>query len=176
MVGSLRKGSYNKMVASAIIRLSPVELEMEIIEIGHLPFYNPDQEDHPPSTWTEFRTQIKSADGVLFITPEYNRSFPAVIKNAIDVGSRPAGASVWNGKPGAILSASPGMFGGFGANQQLRQPMVSINVLMMQQPEAYLSKINEAFDENGNLVSERTVLFLKKFIDAYAEWIEKILN
>ena len=142
MVGSLRKGSYNKMVASAIIRLSQGQLEMEIIEIGHLPFYNPDQEDHPPSTWTEFRTQIKSADGVLFITPEYNRSFPAVIKNAIDVGSRPAGASVW----------------------------------MMQQPEAYLSKINEAFDENGNLVSERTVLFLKKFIDAYAEWIEKILN
>src|SRR5437660_253420 len=131
LVGSLRKDSINKKVANALVELAPAALKLSIIEIGHLPIYNPDGDENPPAAWTQFRERIGAADAVLFVTPEYNRSVPAVLKNALDVGSRPYGASVWDHKPGAIVSSSPGAIGGFGANHHLRQSLVFLNVPIM---------------------------------------------
>jgi len=134
IVGSLRKDSVNRKVAKALIALAPESLKLEIIEIGRLPLFNQDLEETPPVEWTAFRESVKGVDGVLFVTPEYNRSVPAALKNALDVGSRPYGASVWNGKPGAVVSASPGTLAGFGANHHLRQSLVFLNVPTMAQP------------------------------------------
>ena len=175
LVGSLRKESLNRKVAKALISLAPKALEMEIIEIGSLPLYNEDLDgESPPSTWTDFRRKMKPFYGVLFITPEYNRSVPAVLKNAIDVGSRPYGLSVWGGKAGAVVSVSPGAQGGFGANHHLRQSLVFLDVPTMQQPEAYISHAADLFDANGKLTSEKTKDFLCTFITAYAAWVAKI--
>jgi chromate reductase len=112
IVGSLRKGSLNRQVANALAELAPATLKLDIIDIGHLPIYNQDGDEEPPASWTEFRDRIRAADGVLFVTPEHNRSVPAALKNALDVGSRPYGKNVWSGKPGAVVSASPGGIGG----------------------------------------------------------------
>src|SRR5450830_1976585 len=166
IVGSLRKESYNRKVAKTLMLLAGPELDMEIVEIGQLALYNQDDDANPPPAYTEFRERIKSYDGVLFVTPEYNRSVPGVLKNAIDVGSRPYGKSVWSGKPGAVISASPGAIGGFGANHHLRQSLVFLDVPCMQQPEAYLSGAGSAFDEAGHL-SESVKPFLQSFINAY---------
>ncbi|MGD0431457.1 MAG: NAD(P)H-dependent oxidoreductase [Acetobacteraceae bacterium] len=172
-VGSLRKGSLNRHAANALISMAPSRMELQIIEIGSLPLYNQDLDASPPQPWVAFREQVKAADAVLFVTPEYNRSVPGVLKNAIDVGSRPYGQNVWNGKPGAVMSASPGAVGGFGANHHLRQSMVFLNVPMMQQPEAYVGGAANLFDEAGNLTNESTQKFFKAFIDAFAAWIER---
>ena len=164
LVGSLRKESLNRKAAKAIIELAPKSLEMEIIEIGALPFYNEDEDgDHPPVAWTAFRQKMSGFDGVLFVTPEYNRSVPAVLKNAIDVGSRPYGKSIWAGKPGAVVSVSPGAQGGFGANHHLRQSLVFLDIPTLQQPEVYLGKAAEMFDDAGKVKDEKTKSFLKKF-------------
>ncbi|QYF92412.1 NAD(P)H-dependent oxidoreductase [Massilia sp. PAMC28688] len=172
IVGSLRKESWNRKVGKALIMLAPPTLEMEIVEIGQLAMYNQDDDDAPPATYTEFREKLKQYHGVLFCTPEYNRSIPAVLKNAIDVGSRPYGQSAWSGKPCAVISASPGAIGGFGANHHLRQCLVFLNMPAMQQPEAYLGKIDTCFD--GDQVSdEKTRAFLQKFIDTFAAWVER---
>lgn len=177
LVGSLRTGSYSKMVARALVALAPPSLRLEIVAIGQLPLYNQDLEtEHPPAEWAAFRARIKRADAVLFVTPEYNRSVPGVLKNAIDVGSRPPGQSAWQGKPGAVVSDAPGSYGGFGANHALRQSMVFLNVPMMQMPEAYLSHIADAFDADGNLINDKTRALLQRFIDAYAAWVELILG
>jgi chromate reductase len=173
-VGSLRKDSYSKKVADALPELAPKELTFERVEIGELPFYDQDLETAtPPPPWASFRERVRPADAVLFVTPEYNRSVPAVLKNAIDVGSRPYGKSVWTGKPGAIISASPGMYGGFGANHHLRQSLVFLDVAPLQQPEAYLSQVNKAFDESGKLTSEPIRELLTKYLTAFAAFIEK---
>ena len=175
LVGSLRKESFNRKTAKAIISLAPKTLEMEIVEIGSLPFYSEDEDGlNPPPAWTSFRQKIMPFDGVLFVTPEYNRSVPAVLKNAIDVGSRPYGKSVWSGKAGAVVSVSPGAQGGFGANHHLRQSLVFLDVPAMQQPEAYIGNATELFDASGALINEKTKVFLKKFVDAYALWVVKI--
>jgi chromate reductase len=137
-VGSLRKGSFNRMAAKALAALAPVELQLEIVDIGQLPLYNQDYDDAPPSQWVELRGKIKAADAVLFVTPEYNRSVPGVLKNALDVGSRPYGHSAWDRKPAAVVSVSPGAIGGFGANHHLRKSLVFLNVPTMPQPEAYI--------------------------------------
>ena len=171
VVGSLRKDSINRKIARALIELAPSALKLNIIEIGGLPLYNQDDDANPPAAWTAFREQVKAADAVLFATPEYNRSVPAPLKNALDVGSRPYGQSVWNGKPGAIVSASPGAIGGFGANHHLRQSLVFLNVPVMQQPEAYLGGADKLFDADGKLINDRTRTFLQKFMQAFAEWI-----
>src|SRR4029453_14567844 len=121
-------------------------------------------DEKPPQTWTAFRDRVRRADAVLFVTPEYNRSVPAPLKNAIDVGSRPYGSSVWGGKPGAVISPSPGAIGGFGANQHLRQSMVFLNVPMLQQPEAYISGVDKLLDEQGAIANESTKGFLGKFL------------
>ena len=171
LVGSLRKESINRKVALALAELAPANLKLNIVEIGELALYNEDLDGAtPPAAYTTFRQQVAAADGVLFVTPEYNRSVPAALKNAIDVGSRPYGQSAWSGKPGAVISVSPGAIGGFGANHHLRQSLVFLNVPCMQQPEAYLGGAGSAFDESGKL-SEKTKPFLQAFIDAYGHWV-----
>ncbi|AZD29434.1 NADPH-dependent FMN reductase [Pseudomonas chlororaphis] len=172
LVGSLRKASINRKVALALAELAPANLRLKIVEIGDLPLYNEDIDVDPPAAYRTFREQVSAADAVLFVTPEYNRSVPAPMKNAIDVGSRPYGKSAWNGKPGAVISASPGAIGGFGANHHLRQSLVFLNVPCMQQPEAYLGGAGSAFDEAGKL-SESVKPFLQNFINAYAQWVEQ---
>jgi chromate reductase len=175
LVGSLRKASLNRMLANALISLAPSSLQLDIVEIGQLPLYNEDLEAAAaPVPWTAFRQRIKAADAVLFVTPEYNRSVPAALKNALDVGSRPYGASVWDRKPGAVVSASPGAIGGFGANHHLRQSLVFLNVPTMQQPEAYLSHVDKLFDEHGKLASDGTRKFLQAIMLAFANWVETI--
>jgi chromate reductase len=173
LVGSLRKESFNRKIANVLIKLAPTSLEMKIVEIGELPLYNQDSdENNIPEAWSEFRQEMKDFDGVLFVTPEYNRSVPAVLKNAIDVGSRPYGKSVWDGKPGAVISVSPGAIGGFGANHHLRQSLVFLNVPCLQQPEAYLGDVTKVMDDAGNITNESTQKFLSKFIEAFARWVE----
>jgi len=172
-VGSLRKESFNRKVANALIELAPSSLKLEIVEIGQLPFFNQDLEPTPPKEWVAFRDRVRPVDAVLFVTPEYNRSVPAALKNAIDVGSRPYGQSIWSGKPGAVVSCAPGNIGGFGSNHHLRQSMVFLNVPMMQQPEAYIGGVDKLLDQSGKLVVESTREFLTKFMQAYATWIER---
>lgn len=171
IVGSLRKESFSRKIAKALIELAPESLTLEILEIGGLQMYNQDLEEVPPAAWTEFRSRLKGFNGVLFVTPEYNRSVPAVMKNAIDIGSRPYGKNSWDGKPGGIVSVSPGALSGFGANHHLRQSLVFVNVPAMQQPEAYIGNAAKLFDNNGKLTDESTREYLRKFIDAYAKWV-----
>jgi chromate reductase, NAD(P)H dehydrogenase (quinone) len=171
IVGSLRRDSINRKVAHALAELAPAGLKLSIIAIGQLPIYNQDDEEKPPPEWTAFRERIMAADAVLFVTPEYNRSVPAALKNAIDVGSRPYGKNAWNGKPGAVVSASLGGIGGFGANHHLRQSLVFLHVPAMAQPEAYIGGADKLFDVNGKLINDGTRKFLQGFMQSYAEWI-----
>ncbi|MFJ1338551.1 NADPH-dependent FMN reductase [Pseudomonas caricapapayae] len=172
VIGSLRKASFNRKVAHALAQLAPSNLKLNIVEIGDLALYNEDIDVDPPAAYKTFREQIRSSDAVLFVTPEYNRSVPGVLKNAIDVGSRPYGQSAWSGKPGAVISVSPGAVGGFGANHHLRQSLVFLDVPCMQQPEAYIGGAASLFDESGKL-SEKVQPFLQTFIDKYADWVER---
>ncbi|MFQ6572999.1 NADPH-dependent FMN reductase [Pseudomonas sp. UM16] len=172
VVGSLRKESFNRKVALALAQLAPANLKLTIVEIGDLPLYNEDIDVDPPAAYTAFREQIRGSHAVLFVTPEYNRSVPGVLKNAIDVGSRPYGQSAWSGKPGAVISVSPGAVGGFGANHHLRQSLVFLDVPCMQQPEAYIGGAASLFDDSGTL-AEKTRPFLQTFIDKYAVWVER---
>src|SRR5690606_6598601 len=171
-VGSLRKESYNIKTAKTLIALAPGSLTLDIVNIANIPMFNEDLEDTPPKEWTDFREQIIAADGVLFLTPEYNRSVPGVLKNALDVGSRPYGQNSWDGKPGAIVSVSIGNISGFGANHHLRQSLVFVNVPAMAQPEAYIGDVSGLFDDNGNVTNESTKDFLRKFMEAFAQWVE----
>lgn len=176
IVGSLRKESFNRKIAEELISISPGSLQMELLEIGDLNLFNQDLDDgSPPESWTRFRNALKESDGVLFASPEYNRSIPGVLKNAIDVGSRPYGKNAWEGMPGAVISTTIGGYGAFGANHILRQSMVFLDVPMMQQPEAYLSDAHSIFDEEGN-IQEETKLLLHDFISAYGEWVSTILD
>ena len=172
IVGSLRKESYSKKLSKAVLSMAPDGFEFKVISIGDLPIYNQDFDDegNAPEAYAKFRNEMLTVDGVIFITPEYNRSVPGVLKNALDVGSRPAGKSVWNGKPAAIFSNSPGNISGFGANHHLRQSLVFLNMPAMQQPEVYIAKAHELFEENGNMKEGGTKDFLKKAVDAYIKW------
>lgn len=173
IVGSLRKDSFTRKIARAIAEVAPPSLKLDLVEIGGLPLYDQDADgDAPPAPWTAFRERIRRADAVLFATPEYNRSVPGALKNAIDVGSRPYGRSAWSGKPAAIVSVSPGAIGGFGANHHLRQSLVFLDMPVMQQPEAYLGGAAQLFDAQGRLASDGTREFLRKFASAFAAWIE----
>lgn len=173
LVGSLRKQSFNRKTANTLREVAPSSLKLEIVEIGQLPLYNQDIDADPPQTWRDFRDRIRKADGVLFVTPEYNRSIPAPLKNAIDVGSRPYGQSVWAGKPAAIVSVSPGALGGFGANHHLRQSFVFLDMPAMQQPEAYIGGADKLFDADGKLINESTRGFLAKVLESYARWVDQ---
>lgn len=175
-VGSLRRASYSRSIAQAAISLAPDTLGLRLIDLGALPMYNQDLDDdgNPPEVWVRFREEVKGLDGFLFVTPEYNRSFPAVLKNALDVGSRPYGHSVWGGKPGAIISVSPGSLGAFGANHHLRQPMVFLNVLLLQQPEAYIGRVGSLLSEKGELTDNSTRSYLKNYMDVFAKWVDTV--
>ncbi len=173
IVGSLRKDSLNRKVARALVAAAPAGLAFKFVEIGDLPFFSQDLEAAPPAQWTRFRDEVKAAEAVLWVTPEYNRSVPGVLKNAIDVGSRPYGQSVFNGKPAAVISASMGAIGGFGANHHLRQSLMFLNMPTLQQPEAYIGAAHTLFDEQGKLANEGTKKFLGAFAQAFAAWVEK---
>lgn len=173
-VGSLRKGSYSRQIARILEGLGKDRLDFKEIELGALQLYNQDLDDegHPPQEWTRFREQVQVLDGFLFVTPEYNRSVPAVLKNALDVGSRPYGKNIWNKKPGAVVSVSPGTLSAFGANHHLRQSLVFLNVPTLQQPEAYIGNVANLLDEHGNAKETKTNDFLRLIVDAFADWVE----
>jgi chromate reductase len=174
LVGSLRAGSLNRKAAHAIAALAPPSLRFEEVEIGRLPLYNEDLERDPPREWTEFRDRVRGVDAVLFVTPEYNRSVPGLLKNAIDVGSRPYGKSVWSRKPAAVVSVSPGGIGGFGANHHLRQSLVFLDMPVLQQPEAYIGNAAALFGDEGEVKNEGTEKFLRTFAEAFAAWVALI--
>jgi chromate reductase len=172
-VGSLRSEAYSRATARALIALAPAGLACAIVEIGDVPFYNQDLEASPPAAWVALRRRVAAADAVLFVTPEYNRSVPAALKNALDVASRPYGQSAWDGKPGAVVSVSPGAIGGFGANHHLRQSLVFLNVPAMPQPEAYVGGAAALFDAAGAPAREETRAFLRGFMEAFAAWVAR---
>ncbi|MEQ1935086.1 MAG: NAD(P)H-dependent oxidoreductase [Fimbriimonadaceae bacterium] len=173
ILGSIRKDSNTQAIARALSELAPTTLKLNVVTIGNLPLYNPDLDGSEPAEWLELRSTIKAADAVLFITPEHNRSFPAALKNALDIASRPYGSSAWDGKPGAVISHSPGMTGGFGANHHLRQCLAYLNVLTVQQPEVYLGSIGGSIAD-GNVTNPSTREFLGKFMVAFETWIKKL--
>jgi chromate reductase len=177
VVGSLRKQSINRKVAQSICAFASDKLDCEIVEIGDLPPYNQDYDTDSPEAYVRFRERIAPADGILFCTPEYNRGVPGVLKNAIDVGSRPYGHSVWDKKPAAIVSASPGGIGGFGANHQLRQACVFLNMPVMQQPEAYLGHVtDDSFDSDGCLKEGPLKAIILTLAAAFADWVDLIVR
>ncbi|MGD9809868.1 MAG: NADPH-dependent FMN reductase [Sphingobium sp.] len=174
IVGSLRKDSVNRKAALALARMAPAHVTLSIAEIGDLPLYDEDVETAgPPASWTRFREELGASDAVLFVTPEYNRSVPGALKNAIDVGSRPYGKSSWAGKPAAIMSLSPGALGAFGANHHLRQSLVFLDMPLLQQPEAYVGNAFSLFDDKGDIVNEGTGKFFQTFLDAFINWIDR---
>jgi len=174
IVGSLREGSLSRKAAQALARLAPANLAFRFVEIGDLPLYDEDLDgETPPAAWTRFRDAVRDADAVLFVTPEYNRSVPGGLKNAIDVGSRPYGQAVWSGKPAAVMSTSMGALGGFGANHHLRQALSFFDMPVLQQPEAYVGNTGTLFDADGHLVNEQTEAFFKSFVDAFGGLIER---
>ena len=173
LVGSLRRESFTRKVALALADLAPEPLRLEIVEIGRLALYNDDLEGDPPAEWVAFRDRIRRSDAVLFATPEYNRSVPGLLKNALDVGSRPYGKSVWNKKPAAIVSVSPGALGAFGANHHLRQSLVFLDMPTMQQPEAYVGNSVNQLDADGRPANESLTTFLRNFTIAFAAWIAR---
>jgi len=177
LVGSLRKASYNRRMALALGELAPETLKLDLVPIGDLPLYNEDLDgETPPEAWVRFRDQVRGADAVLFVTPEYNRSVPGGLKNAIDVGSRPYGKSVWSKKPCAVVTVSPGGIGGFGANHHLRQSLVFLDMPVLQQPEAYIGGAATLFAEDGAIASDGTRKFLIGLMNAFADLIERVLG
>jgi chromate reductase, NAD(P)H dehydrogenase (quinone) len=174
LVGSLRKASFSRRMAMALHHLAPPHLRLSVIEIGAMPLYNQDDEAAPPEPWLGFRARVKAADALLFVTPEYNRSIPAVLKNAIDVGSRPKGSSVFDAKPAAVISLSPGVLGAFGANHHLRQCLMCLNVATMPAPEAYIGGADKLFGDDGSIVVDSTRQFLDTFMQGFARWIARL--
>lgn len=175
VIGSLRKASLSRKMALALAGLAPDNLKLGIVEIGELALYNEDLEADVPASWSAFRQTMKAAEAVLFVTPEYNRSVPGLLKNAIDVGSRPYGQSVWQGKPGAVVSVSPGAMGAFGANHHLRQSLVFLDIPVLQQPEAYVGGAAALFDDAGGIANEGTKKFLTGFMTKFSAWTETVL-
>lgn len=174
LVGSLRKDSFNRKIAQALVDLATADLTFEFIPIGHLPLYNQDYDaGGSPESYPEFRESIKAMDAILFVTPEYNRSIPGVLKNAIDVASRPYGKSAWDGKPAAVISVSIGAVAGFGANHHLRQILTFLNMPTLQKPEMYIGNVAELLDDKGAVKDKKTVEFFVSFLQSYADWIKK---
>lgn len=173
IIGSLRKASFSRRLATALIDRAPPDLSARIVEIGSLPLYNEDFDNEPPTAWTEFRDALRASDAVLFVTPEYNRSVPGALKNAIDVGSRPPGQSVWDGLPTGVVSLTQYSLGGFGGNLALRQAFIFLNMPVMQQPEAYVSGAAELFAEDGTVRRTETDEFLRFYMERFADWVER---
>ena len=161
IVGSLRAASFSRQIANALIKVAPPTLTCRIVEIGELTLYNQDLDDSPPAPWAAFRAALRQSDAILFVTPEYNRSVPGVLKNALDIASRPGGQSVLNGLPAAVVSVTPHKLGAFGANQALRQTFVFLNMPVMQQPEAYIGDVGSLLDDAGKPKDDKTAGFLR---------------
>lgn len=176
LIGSLRRASFTKRLVSGLIEVTPRSLHIEIVPLADLSMYNEDLEGSPPQPWIDFRARILRANAVLIATPEYNRSVPAVLKNALDVGSRPLGKSVWDRKPVAVVSASPGAMGGFGANHHLRQVLTYLNMPTMQQPEAYVGKVDKAVDEHGLFTNDSTRQFCSGVMAEFERWILRFVS
>jgi chromate reductase len=172
-VGSLRKESFNRKMANALIRLAPESLKPEILEIGHLSMYNQTLDSNPPAEWEQFRASIRASDGLLFLTPEYNRSFSGLIKNAIDIGSRPAGQGSWRKKPGGVITVTPGTLGGMAANYHLRQVLNAVGVMVLPQPDAFIANAGDLFDDKGDLVDEKMKEHMTSYLDAFSNWVVK---
>ena len=171
LVGSLRKDSYNRIIAEKVIDLLPEGYEGEVVEVGQLPIYNQDYDMNEPAEYKEFRSKIEGFDAFIFQSPEYNRSYSPAIKNAIDIASRPMGENRWNGKPVAIFTASMGPTGGFGANHHLRQVTTVLNMPLLSSPEVYIGGVHTLIDEQGQ-IAEDTVAFLKTAVEAYIKHID----
>jgi chromate reductase len=173
IVGSLRKESFTLKLANALAKLAPDTLKLNIVTLHDISFFNQDLEATPPADWIAFREKLQKSNGVLFLTPEYNRSIPGVLKNAIDVGSRPYGKSSFNGKPTGFVGNSPGVLGGACAVKHLQSIMPGITGPIMQQPEIYLNGVSDAFDQSGSLVKESLQKVLQQYIDAFAAFVDK---
>jgi len=173
IVGSLRKESFTLKIAKALAKLAPATLKLEVVTLHDISFFNQDLEGAPPADWLAFREKIQKSDGVLFVTPEYNRAIPGVLKNAIDVGSRPYGKSSFLGKPTGIISNSPGPLGGVNAAKTLQNVLPGISGPIMGQPEIYLNAVGDAFDDQGNLTKEPLQKVLQQYIDAFAAFVDK---
>jgi len=174
LLGSARRIGWTRKLASAMRELAPPTLMFQDIEIANLPLYHEELESPtPPAQWVRFRDEVAAMDALLFVTPEYNRSIPAALKNAIDIGSSPDDRSVWRGKPAAIASFSPGMMGGFGANHHLRQSLVFLDVPVLQQPEIYLGRIDRLFDADDKLHDGLVRELVASFLSTFATWISR---
>ena len=173
LIGSLRANGFSARIARTLTGLAPERMALRRLEIGHLPHYNQDEETAPPASYSPFRQSVARADAVLFITPEFNRGLPGVLKNAVDVASRPWGKNSFDGKPAAVISLSVGALGGFGANHALRQSLVTLNMPVMAQPEAYLSNVSELFNANGDLSHAGSLAFLRQFLAAFEIWVDR---
>jgi chromate reductase, NAD(P)H dehydrogenase (quinone) len=173
IVGSLRKESFSLKVANALAKLAPSSLTLDVTTLHGISFFNQDLEAAPPADWLAFREKLQKSNGVLFITPEYNRSIPGVLKNAIDVGSRPYGKSSFNGKPTGIVSNSPGALGGVSAAKHLQNILPGISGVIMGQPEIYLNAIGAAFDDKGELISDAVQKVLQQYIDTFAVFVDR---
>lgn len=177
LVGSLRRDSTSRKTALALAALAPESLRLDLVETGHLPFYDQDFDAdaaNTPGSYRAFRERIARADGVLFITPEYNRGYPAHLKNAIDIGTRPYGKNVWSAKPAGVVSVSMGAMGGFGANQLLRQQLGNVNMSVLQQPEVYIGGADKIFDSDGSVKVEATEAFLRSYLESFASWSDRL--
>jgi chromate reductase, NAD(P)H dehydrogenase (quinone) len=172
IVGSLRKESFNRALAKAIVKLGPDDFSFNLVEIGDLPLYNQDRDTDPAESVTQFKEKISAVNGVLFVTPEYNRSIPGVLKNALDQGSRPYGRSAWSGKPAGILGVSPGVIGTAMAQQHLRNVLAYLDMPTLGQPEAFLQAKEGLIDASGN-IGEGSRAFLQSWMDRFAEWVRR---
>jgi chromate reductase, NAD(P)H dehydrogenase (quinone) len=173
IVGSLRKDSFTLKIANALAKLAPASLKLDVVTLNGISFFNQDLEATPPADWTAFREKIQKSDGVIFVTPEYNRAIPGVLKNAIDVASRPYGKSSFIGKPTGIISNSPGPLGGVSAAKTLQNVLPGITGPILGQPEIYLNGVGDAFDDKGELTKDSLKAVLKQYIDAYAAFVER---
>ncbi|MEA2908291.1 MAG: hypothetical protein QOJ15_372 [Bradyrhizobium sp.] len=173
IAGSLRKESFTLKIANALAKLAPDTLKPDVVTLNDISFFNQDLEANPPADWLAFREKLQKSNGVLIVTPEYNRSIPGVLKNAIDVGSRPYGKSSFLGKPIGIVSNSPGPLGGVNAAKHLQNIMPGISGPIMGQPETYLNGVGDAFDDKGQISKESLQKVLQQFIDAFAAFVDK---
>jgi chromate reductase len=173
IAGSIRRESFTLKVANALTKLAPATLKPEVVTLHGISFFNQDLEANPPADWVAFREKLQKSNGVLFVTPEYNRSIPGVLKNAIDVGSRPYGKSSFLGKPIGIVSNSPGPLGGVSAAKHLQNILPGICGPILGQPEIYLNGVGDAFDDKGELTKESLQKVLQQYIDAYAAFVDK---
>ena len=173
--GSLRRGSFGKRIALHVSGLLKEHFDVKFLDIGSLVMYNQDLDDDnaTPQAWQDFRREVKALDGVLFVTPEYNRSIPPVLKNALDIASRPYGKNNWGGKPGAVISHSPGKLGGFGANHHLRQIAACLDIHLLGQPEAYIGEEIPLLNETG-VADENLKKFFQVFADAFVKWVNRL--